>query len=100
MDWITDPQAWIALATLTVLEIVLGIDNVIFISVMSGRLPEGQQAKARTLGLALAMLLRIVLLTSIAWLAGLTADLFVTPCLLSLVDITKGGPRRSGTSHP
>jgi predicted tellurium resistance membrane protein TerC len=82
MEWITDPQAWIALATLTVLEIVLGIDNIIFISVMAGRLPEGQQARARTLGLALAMIIRIALLASIAWLAGLTAELF------SIFDLT------------
>ncbi len=62
MDWITDPQAWIALATLTALEIVLGIDNIIFISIIAGRLPEAQRNRARTLGLAAAMLTRIVLL--------------------------------------
>src|SRR5215203_5509203 len=59
MEWVTDPQAWIAFLTLTALEIVLGIDNVIFISILAGKLPPGQQAKARTLGLALAMIILI-----------------------------------------
>ncbi len=76
MEWITDPQAWIALLTLTSLEIVLGIDNIIFISILSGRLPEAQRARARTLGLAAAMATRILLLASLAWLAHLTAELF------------------------
>jgi predicted tellurium resistance membrane protein TerC len=76
MDWITDPQAWIALATLTALEIILGIDNIIFISILSGRLPEREQGRARNLGLALAMILRILLLASLSWLSGLTATLF------------------------
>jgi predicted tellurium resistance membrane protein TerC len=76
MDWITDPQAWIALATLTVLEIVLGIDNVVFISILADRLPPDQRNVARQLGLALAMLTRIGLLFSIVWLMGLTAPLF------------------------
>jgi len=76
MEWMTEPQAWIALLTLTALEIVLGIDNIIFISVLSGRLPQAQRARARTLGLGLAMFMRIALLASIAWLAGLTAGLF------------------------
>ena len=76
MEWITDPQAWIALLTLTSLEIVLGIDNIIFISILSGRLPEAQRARARTLGLAAAMGTRILLLASLAWLAHLTAELF------------------------
>jgi len=76
MEWITDPQAWIALFTLTVLEIVLGIDNIIFISILVGKLPEAQQPKARRLGLFLAMFLRIGLLASIAWMARLTAPLF------------------------
>ena len=75
MDWITDPQAWVALATLTALEIVLGIDNIVFISILSGRLPEEQRARARTLGLAVAMISRIVLLASLAWLSHLTATL-------------------------
>ena len=76
MDWITDPQAWIAFATLTVLEIVLGIDNIVFISILSSRLPQAQQARARALGLALAMLSRIALLFSLSWISKLTAPLF------------------------
>jgi len=76
MEWITDPQAWIALLTLTSLEIVLGIDNIIFISILSGRLPEAQRARARTLGLAAAMITRILLLASLAWIAHLTRGLF------------------------
>jgi predicted tellurium resistance membrane protein TerC len=76
MDWITDPQAWIAFATLTVLEVVLGIDNIVFISILSGRLPKAQQARARALGLGLAMLSRIVLLFSLTWISRLTAPLF------------------------
>jgi predicted tellurium resistance membrane protein TerC len=76
MDWIADPQAWIALATLTALEIVLGIDNIIFISILAGRLPPEQQTRARTLGLAVAMLSRIALLFSLTWVMRLTAPLF------------------------
>jgi predicted tellurium resistance membrane protein TerC len=76
MDWITSPEAWIALLTLTVLEIVLGIDNIVFISILAGRLPSASQARARTLGLALAMGMRILLLLSIAWVMGLTKPLF------------------------
>jgi len=76
MSWITDPQAWIALATLTALEIVLGIDNIIFISVLSGRVAERQRARARSVGLVAAMVTRIALLASLAWLAHLVAPLF------------------------
>jgi len=76
MDWITDPQIWVAFVTLFALEVVLGIDNIIFISILAGKLPGEQQARARTLGLALAMISRILLLFSIAWLAKLTAPLF------------------------
>ncbi|HSC96654.1 MAG TPA: TerC family protein, partial [Burkholderiales bacterium] len=61
MEWLLDPHAWLALATLTALEIVLGVDNIIFISVLCGRLPEHQRARARTIGLALAMLTRLAL---------------------------------------
>ncbi len=75
MDWIADPNAWIALCTLTLLEIVLGIDNIVFISILAGRLPEEEQPKARTVGLALAMLGRIVLLLSLSWVMGLTENL-------------------------
>jgi predicted tellurium resistance membrane protein TerC len=71
-----EPQAWIALVTLTALEIVLGIDNIIFISILSGRLPGEQRARARTLGLAAAMLSRLALLASLQWLTRLTAELF------------------------
>src|SRR5687767_286479 len=76
MDWIADPQVWIAFATLTVLEIVLGIDNIVFISILSSRLPKAQQPRARALGLALAMLSRIALLFSLSWIVRLTAPLF------------------------
>ena len=76
MDWITSPEAWIALLTLTVLEIVLGIDNVVFISILASRLRQEQQRKARRIGLALAMLMRILLLLSLSFIIGLTAPLF------------------------
>ncbi|HEX7154500.1 MAG TPA: TerC family protein [Thermoanaerobaculia bacterium] len=76
MAWLSDPQAWIALLTLTVLEIVLGIDNVIFISILAGKLPAEQQKRARTIGLAMAMIMRVLLLLSIAWIVKLTAPLF------------------------
>jgi predicted tellurium resistance membrane protein TerC len=76
MDWLSDPQAWIGLLTLTVLEIVLGIDNVIFISILAGKLPAEQQSKARTIGLALAMITRILLLFSLSLIMRLTAPLF------------------------
>ncbi len=75
-DWIADPNAWVALTTLTLLEIVLGIDNIIFISILTGKLPEHQQARGRTIGLGLAMGMRILLLISISWVMGLTAVLF------------------------
>ena len=75
MDWIADPQAWIALVTLTSLEIVLGIDNIIFISILAGRLPKAQQNRARVIGLAVAMVSRILLLLSIRWVMRLTAPL-------------------------
>jgi predicted tellurium resistance membrane protein TerC len=76
MDWLTDPEIWIALVTLTALEIVLGIDNIIFISILAGKLPTDQQARARTIGLAAAMLSRIALLFSLAWVMRLTMPLF------------------------
>jgi len=76
MDWITDPQIWIALLTLTTLEVVLGIDNIIFISILSGKLPESQQQKARRTGLLLAMLMRLLLLFFITWVMRLTAPWF------------------------
>jgi predicted tellurium resistance membrane protein TerC len=76
MDWITNPEAWVALATLTVLEIVLGIDNIVFISILSDKVAEHERQKARQLGLAIAMLTRIALLFSIVWVMRLTAPLF------------------------
>jgi predicted tellurium resistance membrane protein TerC len=76
MDWLTDPNAWIGLLTLTALEIVLGIDNIIFISILAGRLPEAQRPKARRLGLAGAFVTRLALLFSIAWIVRLTRPLF------------------------
>lgn len=76
LEWIADPSAWVALATLALLEIVLGIDNIIFISILVGRLPEAQRQKARILGLGLAMGTRILLLLSLAWVMRLTEPLF------------------------
>jgi predicted tellurium resistance membrane protein TerC len=76
MEWLTDPQIWIAFVTLTALELVLGIDNIVFISILAGKLPADQQKKARTVGLALAMLTRIALLLSLSWIIRLTAPLF------------------------
>ncbi|HHF7214492.1 TPA: TerC family protein [Haemophilus influenzae] len=75
-EWITDPEAWVSLATLTALEIVLGVDNIIFISILVGRLPESQRQSGRIIGLGLAMLTRILLLMSLAWMMKLTAPLF------------------------
>lgn len=74
--WFLDPSAWMALATLTLLEIVLGIDNIIFIAILVGKLPKEQRDKARILGLALAMLTRIALLASLFWIMKLTQPLF------------------------
>lgn len=76
MEWLADPQAWVALATLAALEIVLGVDNIIFISILCGRLPEHQREKARTVGLLFAMLTRIGLLFTLSWMMTLTAPLF------------------------
>jgi predicted tellurium resistance membrane protein TerC len=76
MEWITTPEAWIALATLTVLEIVLGIDNVVFIAIVAGRLPKEEQGRAWKIGLTLACLTRLALLFSIVWIMRLTAPLF------------------------
>ncbi|PKN13432.1 MAG: hypothetical protein CVU69_01795 [Deltaproteobacteria bacterium HGW-Deltaproteobacteria-4] len=76
MEWLTDPQVWMALVTLTALEIVLGIDNIIFISIQASKLPAHQQKKARQVGLGLAMFIRVALLFSLSWLMGLTAPLF------------------------
>ncbi len=78
-DWFSDPNAWLSLVTLTFLEIVLGVDNIIFISILAGKLPPEQQGRARTIGLMLALLTRVALLFSIFLLTKLTAPLFVLP---------------------
>jgi len=79
MDWLATPEAWIALGTLTALEIVLGIDNIVFISILAGKLPQEQRRKARQLGLSLALVTRIALLFSLTWIIKLTAPLFTVP---------------------
>jgi predicted tellurium resistance membrane protein TerC len=76
MEWLSNPEIWISLITLTVLEIVLGIDNIIFISIMASKLPANKQKKARQLGLALAMITRVLLLLSLSWIMTLTSPLF------------------------
>ena len=76
MEWITDPHAWVAFLTLLALEIVLGIDNIIFISILAGKLPAEQQSRARLIGLSLALIIRVALLFSLSWVIGLTAPLF------------------------
>ena len=81
MEWITDPQAWIAFLTLAALEIVLGIDNIVFISILVGKLPAHQQPGAYRIGLGLAMIMRILLLLSLSWIMGLTTPLFTFPLM-------------------
>jgi len=76
MSWFSDPNAWISLATLTALEIVLGVDNIIFITILAGKLPAGERDRARRIGLGLAMLTRIALLVSLAWVVRLTQPWF------------------------
>ena len=76
MEWMADPAIWIAFLTLTVLELVLGIDNIIFISILAGKLPPEQQGRARVIGLGLALVMRVILLFSLTWVIGLTAPLF------------------------
>lgn len=76
MDFLTNPDIWIAFLTLCALEIVLGIDNLIFISIIANKLPEDQQARGRTIGLSLALIMRIILLFSLSWIMSLTADVF------------------------
>src|SRR5689334_1087168 len=76
MEWLLDPQIWIALLTLTALEIVLGIDNIVFISILAGRLPGHSQRRARLWGLGLAMIMRVLLLLSLSWIMRLTTPLF------------------------
>ena len=79
MDWLASPEPWIALLSLTALEIVLGVDNIIFISILVGRLPAEQRARARIIGLALAMVMRIGLLLSLAWMMRLTDPVVLGP---------------------
>jgi len=76
MEWVANPEIWLSLLTLTALEIVLGIDNIVFIAVLVGKLPKGQQPRARRLGIILALIPRLVLLLAIAWVIGLTEPLF------------------------
>ncbi|HEY2953501.1 MAG TPA: TerC family protein [Verrucomicrobiae bacterium] len=76
LDWIASPEIWISLVTLTLLEIVLGIDNIVFISILAGKLPPGQQKKARQTGLGLALITRVLLLCGLAWMVKLTGPLF------------------------
>src|SRR5580765_2820968 len=84
MAWITSPEVWISLLTLTVLEIVLGIDNIVFISILAGKLPLNQQPRARQIGLGLAVVTRVLLLCGLAWMARLTAPLFYVPAILAM----------------
>ncbi len=76
MEWLSDPSVWIAFATLTLLELVLGIDNIVFISILAGKLPPEQQSRARYIGLSLALIMRVILLFSLSWVIGLTAPIF------------------------
>lgn len=76
MEWLASPQAWVAFLTLLALEIVLGIDNIIFISILSGKLPKDQQPRARLIGLTLALVIRVLLLLTLSWVIGLTTPLF------------------------
>jgi predicted tellurium resistance membrane protein TerC len=86
MDFLSTPEAWISLLTLTILEIVLGIDNIVFISILSGKLPQNQQKKARQLGLALAMITRVLLLLSLSWIMTLTSPLFNMGSWIGITD--------------
>jgi predicted tellurium resistance membrane protein TerC len=86
MEFLSNPEIWISLVTLSVLEIVLGIDNIIFISILAGKLPENQQKKARQLGLALAMITRVLLLLSLSWMMTLTTPLFNAANLIGLTE--------------
>ena len=81
MEWLTQPEVWVSLLTLTLLEIILGVDNIVFISILAGKLPKEQQAKARQLGLMLALITRVLLLCGLAWMVKLTKPLFEIPTL-------------------
>ena len=76
MDWITDPSVWVGLATLIALELVLGVDNLIFIAIVADKLPPAERDRARILGLSLALLMRLALLGSISWMMSMKATLF------------------------
>lgn len=84
MDWLYSPEIWVSLLTLTILEIVLGIDNIVFISILAGKLPAEQQERARKVGLSLALITRIMLLCGLAWMVRLTQPLFHIPALLGM----------------
>ncbi|MFD1629598.1 TerC family protein [Pseudopedobacter beijingensis] len=88
MEWLSSPEIWISLFTLTVLEIVLGIDNIVFISILAGKLPVDQQKKARTLGLALALITRVLLLFSLKWVMSLTEPLFNLASIVGIENAT------------
>lgn len=89
MEWLSNPEIWISLITLTVLEIVLGIDNIIFISIMAAKLPANKQKKARQVGLALAMITRVLLLLSLTWIMTLTKPLFSMGAWVGISDAEK-----------
>jgi predicted tellurium resistance membrane protein TerC len=82
MHWLSTPEIWISLLTLTVLEVILGIDNIVFISILAAKLPPAQQAKARQAGLSLALITRVLLLCGLAWMVTLTQPLFHIPAVL------------------
>jgi predicted tellurium resistance membrane protein TerC len=86
MEWLSNPEIWISLTTLTILEIVLGIDNIVFISIMAGKLPVDQQKKARQIGLGLALITRVLLLLSLTWIMSLTSPLFNLSSWFSIED--------------
>src|SRR6266513_4288387 len=86
MDWLANPEIWVSLLTLTVLEIILGIDNIVFISILAGKLPPEQQAKARQTGLSLALITRVLLLCGLAWMVKLTAPWFRIPAFLPMTE--------------
>jgi predicted tellurium resistance membrane protein TerC len=86
MNWVTSPEIWISLFTLTLLEIILGIDNIVFISILAGKLPAAQQARARQTGLSLALITRVLLLCGLAWMVKLTRPLFHIPAVLGMND--------------
>lgn len=97
LDWLADPNAWAALATLSLLEIVLGIDNIVFISILVDRLPAEQRARARLSGLALAMGMRLLLLFSISWVMSLTEPLFEIPVARFLWQMIPAAAASGGT---